>query len=67
MRDGEIITMLLNKRRDYLSRGLTDLVSEVSARLRAMGYFETDEVQTATTEPQLETATRKKPLRRKKG
>jgi hypothetical protein len=60
----EQIEALLTERRGYVIRGLTDRVAAVDAALAALGYAA---VETATAEPQSETATRKKPTRRLKG
>jgi len=58
------IAALLAERRGYVARGLTDRIAAVDAALAALNYHVRE---TATIEPQTETATRKKPLRRKKG
>jgi len=60
----QIIAALLEERRGYVARGLANRVAAVDAALAALNYHVTE---TATIEPQTETATRKKPLRRKKG
>lgn len=64
MNTSTFIAALLEERRGYVLRNLPDRVAEVDARLAWLGYHETE---TATIEPQTETATRKKPTRRKKG
>jgi len=58
------VAALLAERRGYVARGLTDRVAAVDAALAALNYHVAE---TATIEPQTETATRKKPLRRRKG
>ena len=63
MTDRKIIASLLAERSRYLDAGLTQRVAEVDVRLRVLGYAQ---VETASVEPQVETATRKKPLRRKR-
>lgn len=60
----QIIAALLLERRGYVARGLAHRVAAVDAALAALNYHVTE---TATIEPQTETATRKKSLRRKKG
>lgn len=60
----QVIASLLEERRGYVIRKLPDRIAEVDARLALYGYHLTE---TATVEPQTETATRKKPTRRKKG
>ena len=64
MTDHKIISALLAERSRCLTDGLSERVAELDVRLRVLGYHQTE---TATIEPQVETATRKKPLRRKKG
>lgn len=64
MSDARLIAALLEERRGYVARQLTDRVADVDAALAALNYAATE---TATAEPQVETATRKKPTRRKKG
>jgi hypothetical protein len=58
------IQALLIERLGYERRGLTERVKQVDELLARLGY-QTEE--TATLEPQKETATRKRPLRRTKG
>lgn len=65
MTSDRIIEALLAERKGYERRGLTDRVAEVDAMLARLGVF--TETETATAQPQVETAARKKPLRRKKG
>lgn len=64
MSNARLIAALLEERRGYLARQLEQRIAEVDAALAALNYSVTE---TATVEPQIETATRKKPLRRKKG
>lgn len=56
---------LLIERIGYLRRGRLDRVAQVDELLARLGVAV--EHETASVEPQVETATRKKPLRRKKG
>lgn len=58
-----IVQALLFERSGYERRGLHDRVAQVDAVLESLGV----EIETSSIEPQTETATRKKPLRRKKG
>lgn len=58
-----LISALLTERLGYVRRNLPDRVAEVDARLAALGH----EIETATVQPQVETAARKKPTKRKKG
>jgi len=60
----QIIAALLKERRGYVQRNLPDRIAEVDARLAFYGYRQ---IETASVEPTVETATRKKPTRRKKG
>lgn len=59
-----LIEALLAERHGYVLRNLPERVAAVDARLSSLGYHLTE---TATIEPQMETAARKKPIRRKKG
>jgi hypothetical protein len=59
------VQMLLIERIGYQRRGLTDRVKQIDDLLARLG--EDVSIETATAEPQIETAARKKPLRRKKG
>jgi hypothetical protein len=63
MSDARLIAALLEERRGYVARRLADRVADVDAALAALNYAVAE---TATVEPQVETATRKKPLRRKR-
>lgn len=65
MNTDRIVQALLAERTGYERRGLTDRVAEVDAVLARLGVV--TEIETATAQPQVETAARKKPLRRKKG
>lgn len=58
-----LISALLTERLGYVRRNLPERVAEVDARLAALGH----EIETATVQPQVETAARKKPTKRKKG
>ncbi len=58
-----LIESLRLERIGYVKRGRHDRVADVDALLLRLGA----EVETASIEPQVETATRKKPLKRKKG
>jgi hypothetical protein len=58
-----LISALLTERLGYVRRNLPDRVAEVDARLAALGH----EIETASVQPQVETAARKKPTKRKKG
>ena len=64
MTDRKIIASLLAERSKVAAAGLTDRVAELDLRLRVLGYRK---IETASIEPQVETATRKKSLKRKKG
>jgi hypothetical protein len=64
MKNDRLILALLEERRGYLARRLSERVADVDAALSALNYAVTE---TATIEPQAETATRKKPTRRTKG
>ena len=64
MKNDRLISALLEERRGYLARRLSERVADVDAALAALNYAVTE---TATIEPQAETATRKKPTRRTKG
>jgi hypothetical protein len=64
MKNDRLILALLEERRGYLARQLFERVADVDAALAALNYAVTE---TATIEPQTETATRKKPTRRTKG
>lgn len=57
------VQALLFERMGYERRGRLDRVAQVDALLAQLGIA----VETASVEPQVETATRKKPLKRKKG
>jgi len=57
------ITALLARRERSVAAGLSDEVADIDLRLRILGYAHAE---TATVEPQVETAVRKKPLRRKR-
>lgn len=59
-----LIEALLAERHGYVLRNLPERIAAVESRLASLGYHLTE---TATIEPQTETATRKKPTRRKKG
>lgn len=59
------VQALLLERIGYLRRGRLDRVAQVDALLADLGIGV--ETETASVEPQIETASRKKPLRRKKG
>lgn len=56
------ITALLAERHGYVMRNLPERVAAVDARLASLGH----QVETASIEPQVETAARKKPAKRKK-
>lgn len=58
-----LISALLTERLGYVRRNLPERVAEVDALLAALGH----EIETATVQPQVETAARKKPTKRKKG
>lgn len=58
-----LITALLAERHGYVLRNLPERVAAVDARLAALGH----QIETATVQPQVETAARKKPTKRKKG
>lgn len=58
-----LISALLTERLGYVRRNLPERVAEVDARLAALGH----EIEIATVQPQVETAARKKPTKRKKG
>ena len=58
------IEALLAERHGYVLRNLPDRVAAVNARLSSLGYHVAE---TATNDPQIETAARMKPTRRKKG
>jgi hypothetical protein len=60
------IAALLLERRGYVMRGRHDRVAMVDDVLRSLGHV-VDVVETASIEPDVETTTRKKPTRRKKG
>jgi hypothetical protein len=64
MSNARQIAALLEERRGYVARRLADRVAAVDTALAALNYAVTE---TATIEPQPETATRKKPTRRTKG
>jgi hypothetical protein len=64
MTDSRQIAALLEERRGYVARKLFERVAAVDAALAALNYAVTE---TATIEPQTETATRKKPTRHTKG
>ena len=57
------VQALLTERIGYERRGRLDRVAQLDALLARMGVT----VETASIEPQTETATRKKPTKRKKG
>lgn len=57
------VQALLIERIGYERRGRLDRVAQLDALLARMGVA----VETASIEPQVETAARKKPARRKKG
>jgi hypothetical protein len=60
------IEALLFERDGYVRRGLKDRVSAVDVSLNALGYkAKTPEVETASTEPAVEQAVRKAPVKRK--
>ena len=59
------VQALLLERIGYERRGRLDRVAQVDELLARLGV--SVETETATIEPQTETAARKKPLRRKKG
>jgi hypothetical protein len=60
------IAALLLERDGYIARGLHDRVAMVNDVLRSLGHV-VDVVETSSIEHDVETTTRKKPTRRKKG
>lgn len=58
-----LIQALRHERSGYLMRGQMDRVAGVDAALLHLGA----EIETAAIEPQVETAARKKPAKRKEG
>lgn len=63
MNTQSLIQSLRLERIGYVQRGRMDRVADVDALLLRLGA----EVETASIEPEVETATRKKPAKRKKG
>lgn len=63
MNTQSLIQSLRLERIGYVQRGRMDRVADVDALLFRLGA----EVETASVEPQVETAARKKPAKRKKG
>lgn len=65
-----LIDALLTERAGYVQRGLKDRVAQIDTCLRDLGY-ETKQastpIETATAEPQVETAALPKAAKRKKG
>ena len=60
-----IIESLLVERAGYMQRGLKDRVADVDAALRDAGYKkEAAKVETATAEPEIETASKPAPKKR---
>jgi hypothetical protein len=60
-----IIESLLVERAGYVQRGLKDRVASVDAALRDAGYkAESAKVETATAEPEIETASKPAPKKR---
>ena len=60
------IEALLIEREGYVRRGLKDRVNAVDVSLNALGYkTKVSEVETASTEPAVEQAVRKAPVKRK--
>lgn len=57
------IAALLDERRGYVARQLPKRVADVDAALALLGV----EIETTSIQPQVETAARQKPTRRKKG
>ena len=65
-----LIDALLTERAGYVQRGLKDRVAQIDTCLRDLGYDNkqtSTPVETATAEPQVETATLPKAAKRKKG
>lgn len=60
--DKKLIDALLEERRGYVLRGKKDRVAEVDRVLSALGYRSKE---TASVEPEVETATAEKPRKRK--
>lgn len=60
------VAALLLEREGYLRRGRQDRVAMIDDVLRSLGHV-VDVVETSSIEPDVETTTRKKPTRRKKG
>lgn len=63
MHTQSLIQSLRLERIGYVQRGRLDRVADVDALLLRLGA----EVETASVQPQVETATRQKPTKRKKG
>lgn len=63
MNTQSLIQSLRLERSGYVQRGRMDRVADVDAVLLQLGA----EIETASIEPQVETAARKKPAKRKKG
>jgi len=63
MTDPRQIAALLEERRGYVARRLSERVAAVDAALALLGA----EVETASIQPAVETAARQKPTKRKKG
>lgn len=60
-----IIESLLIERAGYVQRGLKDRVADVDAALRDAGYkTESPKVETATAQPEVETASKPAPKKR---
>lgn len=58
-----MIQALEIERIGYVMRNLPERVAAVDARLASLGH----QIETASIEPEVETAARKKPAKRKKG
>jgi len=65
MMNDKLIAALLNERRAYVMRGLTDRVRAVDDALRDLGHV--IETETASIDHDVETTSRKKPNKRRKG
>lgn len=65
MMDKQLIDALLNERAGYVMRGLKDRVKQVDDSLRAAGYSSSAPVvETATAQPDVETASKPAPKKR---
>ena len=63
--DKQLIDALLSERAGYVMRGLKDRVKQVDDALRAAGYSAgAPKVETATAEPEIETASKPAPKKR---